>query len=91
MQTRWLSLFQCLDAFIRAYGPLLLFFKEQARLNGANSTKAEEYLLKLTEAETLFGFRIMYFLLQQLHNLSEDLQTRAISREEAYALVKASS
>ena len=88
VQTRWLSLFPCLTAFIRAYGALVLFFREEATKGGTHSGKAFSFFTKLTEAETVLGFRAMHFLAETLHTLSLKLQEQAITYEEGFGAVE---
>lgn len=77
LQTRWLSLSNCLRNFLKSYGPVLNFLADEAKQpKGEMAIKAQSLLQRMLDIDILLGLRTMYSLVEELRILSVEMQAR---------------
>lgn len=91
MQTRWLALCNALVVFLRIYGAVANFLRSEAAGTGRMAAKAGHILESMMDFKILLGFRVVYFLLTELRQLSRTLLTRDLSVPAAFDAVQEAS
>lgn len=84
LQTRWLSLSNCLRTFLSIYGPVLNFLEEEAQKRKGNmANKAGILLERMLDINIILGMRAMYYLVEELRVLSQKMQARDLTHDAA--------